>query len=336
VNGHADLELIAAFREGLLDQASGQRVGRHLAGCAMCALRAVAITEVTARLAGEPVPPLPGHVASRLDAALAAEIAATTAGLAATAAGTGPSAGAGNSPGTGSAGRETFVAVPGARRKHAAGSRPPAAAPGGRRPGRRRRAGPDRAAHGLVAVLTRPMAAVAAVCLLAGGGYLLLRSGTPQYAGTASPAPGTAHAPRAAAGSALTPSKQNLAGAAPGANRAPSRASAVLMVQSGTRYLPASLSAQAAATLARYQGAIPTAGQAGIGAAQPFGSPDLLACLQQVAAGRVRLLVDTATYQGQPATVIIAPAAGGQRGHVWVVTPACGASPHEIVSSTAF
>ncbi len=75
MNDHADLDLIAAFREGLLDPATSERVGRHIDGCATCASRKAALDEVTSLLAQAPTPALPQQVAHRLDAALAAEIA---------------------------------------------------------------------------------------------------------------------------------------------------------------------------------------------------------------------------------------------------------------------
>src|SRR5260370_32239906 len=70
---HADLELIAAFHEGLLDRAAGDRLARHLSGCAVCTQRQAALDDVTARLAAAPPPPLPPGLAERLDAALAAQ-----------------------------------------------------------------------------------------------------------------------------------------------------------------------------------------------------------------------------------------------------------------------
>ena len=82
MNDHADLELIAAFREGLLDQAAGEWVGRHLSGCTSCAQHQSALDEVTVRLAEAPELPLPPVLARRLDAVLAAEVAAAGAAAA--------------------------------------------------------------------------------------------------------------------------------------------------------------------------------------------------------------------------------------------------------------
>ena len=82
MNDHADLELIAAFREGLLDRAASEWVGRHLSGCASCAQHRSALDEVTVRLAEAPELPLPPVLARRLDAVLAAEVAAAGAAAA--------------------------------------------------------------------------------------------------------------------------------------------------------------------------------------------------------------------------------------------------------------
>jgi hypothetical protein len=138
MNDHADLELIAAFREGLLDSGPSERVAGHLAVCPACAARGRAVAQVTARLAGAAAPPMPPDLVRRLDAVLAAEIAAADA-----AAGTAAAEGNGQ-PVTG-----VVRTLPVTRAA---------------RPRRR-----------LAAVL-RPLAAAAAVCLLAGGGYLLLHS----------------------------------------------------------------------------------------------------------------------------------------------------------------
>jgi len=76
MNDHADLDLIAAFREGLLDAERGERVGRHLDDCVACADRQAALEEVSSLLAQAPTPAVPQQVTRRLDTALAAEIAA--------------------------------------------------------------------------------------------------------------------------------------------------------------------------------------------------------------------------------------------------------------------
>jgi hypothetical protein len=46
-------------------------------------------------------------------------------------------------------------------------------------------------------------------------------------------------------------------------------------------------------------------------------------------------VVDTATYQGRQATVIIAPGAGGAGGKVWVVGPQCSASNPDIITQSS-
>lgn len=327
---HADLELIATFHEGLLDPAATGRVGRHLAECAACAQRAATLTEVTTLLSGSAVPPVPAHVAQRLDAVLAAEIAAARAAAGAAAlAGTSAAVSA-----TQTAAESTFAGQP----RTAAGDEGTGergTPPTYRRRGRTRgRAGHERAARGWMTTLARPLAAAAAVCLLAGGGYLLLRTSTSTPTATSAGASAPRKQPPPA-GSALTPRQPQAAREAPGgtgASGAEGPAAAVLVVYSRTDYQAARLRTQAAAVLRVYQAAIPAAGQAGIGTAQPFGSPALSACLREVAAGRPRLLVDMATYQGHPATVIIAPGTGGRSGHVWVVSPGCSAPAHHVVA----
>jgi hypothetical protein len=71
---HPSVEAIAEHLEGTLDQAEDQRVREHLRGCAECTDRAEALTALPGllRTAGE-VPPMPEHLARRVDDAIAEE-----------------------------------------------------------------------------------------------------------------------------------------------------------------------------------------------------------------------------------------------------------------------
>ena len=94
--------------------------------------------------------------------------------------------------------------------------------------------------------------------------------------------------------------------------------------------------AQAAAVASQYGAAIASAGKAGDTTVQPFGNNSVLAgCLQRVAGSQRGLIIDMATYDGHPAMVIIAPAAGGA-GRVWVVSPECSASDPQKIASASF
>lgn len=315
---HIDLDLIAAFREGLLDPPAAERIRRHLDGCATCAQGEEALNEVTTHLAGAPTPQVPPTVASRLDAALAGEIAAArkarhpaagSAPASPPASGL-PAAAADQAPATRPHLRR-FGAVRGPGRGDVSGwgtGRP------GTRGTRSRR----------TAALLRPLAVVAAVCLLAVGGYVLLRSYGP---GTSSSAARPAQKP-AASGPAFSQR---------GPNAGPQNSgigAAVLTVRSGTSYQPGTLREDATTVLQRYESGLPSAGHVGSSPMRAFGMSQMSGCLQRVSSGRRPLIADSATYAGRPATVIIAPASSTARGHVWVVGPACSATASDIIAQS--
>ncbi len=70
---HADTDLLAEFRAGLIAGRRGRRIGAHVAGCDRCAALGDRLAGVSALLAGVPPPVMPPSVARRLDAVLAAE-----------------------------------------------------------------------------------------------------------------------------------------------------------------------------------------------------------------------------------------------------------------------
>lgn len=87
MKGHLDADTVAAFREELLPGRKAAQVAAHLAACPQCAEIDAQLTAVTSILAHAPTPPMPASLAARLDAALAAEVAAraaSTAGMSTT------------------------------------------------------------------------------------------------------------------------------------------------------------------------------------------------------------------------------------------------------------
>jgi len=309
VTEHADLELIAAFHEGLLDDPAAERLGRHLAQCGICAERDAAIAQVTTRLATAPVPAMPAELARRLDAALDAEIAATRTG--AQTAATTPAARAGG-PGTGRdrpprAGHGSTR--PATRGVHERASRPGSRS-ASRRPGRSR---------GWMATALRPLAAAAAVVLIGGGGYLLIHSSQSSSSSPSVSTGSTSHNRNAQSG--MGPAISNGAG------------SSGVTVDSPATYESGNLRAQAEAALGKYRYKLAPLHKAGNITAQPFGTTRLSGCVKHFAPGHQRLLVfDQASYNGRRAIVIIAPAASGQHGQVWVVSPDCSASTGSLIA----
>jgi hypothetical protein len=276
MNEHADLDLIAAFREGLLDRAGGDRVGRHLSDCAACAQRQAALDEVTARLAQAPAPPMPPALARRLDAALAAEVAAAKAAaeIPAVAAN---AAGEQRQQRTGHGHRADHSRAGRDRAGHKRAGRAPAGRqPTGRGPAGRERADRERSVRGLIATTLRPLAVAASVCLLVGGGYLLVHSFTQN---SANPPVTAAGSPSAKSGSALSPRRPMIA------PQNPTAGAAVVYVHSGTRYEPGQLRAQATA-VARVHADEVVPGKAGDTTVKPSGqNSSLSGCVQRVTGG---------------------------------------------------
>ena len=79
-DGHVDLEILAELAEGLLDDRAlsardrerAATVRAHLATCQLCQQRAADLAEVQQLLAAVPSVTMPGDVAARIDAAIAA------------------------------------------------------------------------------------------------------------------------------------------------------------------------------------------------------------------------------------------------------------------------
>ncbi len=77
---HLDLDTLADLAEGLLDEDQAASAGEHLASCSSCRERSAELADVSRILAEAPMPPLPPELAQRLDAAIAAEVAANPPG----------------------------------------------------------------------------------------------------------------------------------------------------------------------------------------------------------------------------------------------------------------
>ena len=336
MRGHPDDETIAAFREDLLPARRAARIAAHLAECPRCVEVDAQLAAVTAALARTPAPPMPASLTARLDAALAAEVAARSAASASPAhadsaegaALAGPAA-AGPADRTAAADRTASPAThahpgPGTGPEHTGPGHvgPGHAGPGHTGPGRGgpgRRAGRPRAGSRLS---LRIASVTAAVVVLAGGGYAIARvvSGGQELSTSSSGAAASGSAASRPSGSALAPE------AAP---RAPTEG--LPLVASGTTYRAGQLSAQVAAVLKRHpaHGHVNAAPPAAAGAAA---FPHLAECVSHVAAGQRPRLVDVARYGGQPAAVIVVPVPGTATVRVSVVGPGCSAQGGDVIS----
>lgn len=258
------------------------------------------LSEVAAYLASVPVPVMPDAVETRIDAALAAEAAGSHALEPAPA-------------------RVLVHSVRGhSVRRHKV---------------RRDRVGSDsgdgRSRRDLL--LRRPVVAAGSlvVCLLlAGLGFTLARGSSPGPSPAAAPAAGTSSsfaARSSAAGSSAAGSSAAAAEPAPEASsHRPQYAgseSSFLVTASGTKYQRATLAGQA-----RARSASSASAGAAVGA-EP--SAALRGCVLHLTGGALPRLVDQATYQGEPAYVVVSST------RVWVVGLGCTAAKTELIVSVA-
>jgi len=315
VRGHVDSETLAAFREELLPRRKAGRVAAHLAHCAQCAGLDAQLADLPGLLAGTPAPPMPDALTARIEAAIAAEAAArstlTPAGAAAAeAAGT-----AAEAPGGADAG--------------AAPTQP-------RKPTGRRRA--RRARPALAPRLALPVAVAAAIVVIGGGGYgvaRLLSGGGAGQASTASgasaAAPAVGRAPASHGGMGAPEHAAASAGSSGSKARStlenPPAPSAVL--SSGTNYRTGQLQTQVEATIARARRKPPVPAPSH----SVNGTPVPASCLKRVAGNQRPVLVDTARYNGSPATIIVLPTASAKTLQVVVVGPRCSATQADLITS---
>jgi hypothetical protein len=174
-------------------------------------------------------------------------------------------------------------------------------------------------------VALRVLAPAAAVVMLAAGGYGLSRIGGSPASSASS---GTAAAPAASAARAGAAVPTSAAASRHGMVPAVEAPLAYHVVTSSTDYQRATLEQQLARELQRKARRL-------AGPQQPA-SASVKGCVSLVTEGinpGTLVLVETARFQGQPANVIVA--VSGHRDEAWVTTPACSASSHYVLDTTA-
>jgi hypothetical protein len=301
---HPDSGVLAEFRAGLIDGRRGARISAHLVSCEDCSDLCDKLAEVSVLLAAAPVPVMPDRVALRLDRVLAAEAAQRD---------NSERAGGHSSPGRVAGSLATGSRATGT----GAGSRAAGTGAGCRAAGSRAAGtgagGPGR--HWIFRpVALRVLAPAAAAVLLAAGGYGLAQIGA------SSPTASTAASAPSAAPSVVH-------GAA-SASRAEARPqieapAAFQVVISRTDYRRATLRQQLEQQLRLHPR----------GAAAP---PLVKACVQEVISGispGTLQLVESAYFQGQPATVIVA--VSGHQQVAWVAGGGCSATEKDLLAMTA-
>ncbi len=117
------------------------------------------------------------------------------------------------------------------------------------------------------------------------------------------------------------PSRPDARGARPRPQAA--KSAPYTAIHSGRRYTSAGLESQVAAALSTS----PSAAQHVLSAA-----PGLDGCVERVSGGKPPLLVDSATYDGRPATIIALPGVDTHQADVWVVGPRCSATDTDIIA----
>jgi hypothetical protein len=294
---HPDPDVLAEFRAGLGTGRRRARIASHLASCERCTGLSDQLGEIPALLAAGPAPAMPDAVAQRLESVLAAEVAQRDSS-------------------------ERTVGDPAPHQAHDRAHDP------AHQGARHRARSPRPHRHwDFRLVALRVLAPAAGVLVLAAGGYGLSRIGggsTSSVAAGSAASSAASAASRAQAGAAAVPSST----ATSRPQVAPLEPVARFGVVTSTiDYRRATLPQQLKGELQRY--------------ARPVGSVQELApgpvkeCVLRVTAGisPVSLvLVEKASYQGQPANVIVA--ARGDHDAAWVTTPACSAGSDYVLDTT--
>lgn len=297
---HVSTENLARFRGGDLSTARSTRVAAHLRSCARCRETSDALARVPSLLASVEVPPMPAHLAARIETALAAESAHRTASA---------------PEGTpGRAQRPERAAEPArARRRH-------------RRP------------VILSAPALRVLAVAGAAVVLVGGVVELLNHSTGSSAGVngASSAGSSAH--QSAGSPMLTTPKRGTAANGGSFGRlqysnGTRHPAFVTPLSTGTNYSSARLARQVNGLLAANGSGNLTANPAVTPAHPGMTRPQHLSgCVSRIADGRKVLLVDVARFDRKPATIIVTARQGSVAAQVWVVGSGCSASVSDIVA----
>jgi hypothetical protein len=316
---HVSAETLAQFRQGDLSPRHRTRIGAHLSRCAHCRNLNKDLAGISELLASAHPPPMPDHLTSRIEAALAREAA----GRVTVPAGSKPTAGA---AGGGAAGPSGPVGGPGRRHGRA---------PGGSRRGWRPLLPRTRPRLALSAM------AAAAVLVVAGVGvYEMVQPGSSQPSGSS--AASAAGSPASGVHSFAAPAQGTVLQYQRGGQIA-----RITPISSRTDFTTSKLSAQVATQVSRYAAGTQAAPMAGSGTRSPAEGPAqsqrfgnlavsaLQGCVNRIAAGELVVLVEVARFQGALATIIVTEVSQAAPRQVWVVGPGCSASRSDLLYRSA-
>jgi hypothetical protein len=292
---HLDSDVLAEFRAGLITGRRGARITAHLAGCDRCRALDDQLAGVSALLASVPAPAMPDSVAQRLDTVLAAEVAA---------------------------------------RAEAAGRDDP------ERPGsdrsRARKAHGHRAAHRGFRPLALRVLAPVAVVVLAAGGYGLSRLASPGGQMTASSSAGSAAALGRPSSTAASANRAASGAEAPVASAVPSPLKGAAGLP---RYTAANFPFVASGTNFSSNQAIrkqQVENDLRVPLASRLSQAPSLAvrgCVRNLAGDHPVLLVESAFFEGRPATLIVAQTGQGET--AWIAGPGCSATSRDVLATTS-
>jgi hypothetical protein len=321
---HVSAEKLAEFRPGELSLRRSARIRAHLAKCARCSALSEDLAGVSALLASVPPPPIPDHLAARIQTALATEATRRVTQPA------GHEAGPAPVPGN----HETGPALRSADHQARRAPRPARHLSGRPRPRR--------------TVVLGGLAAAAAVVVIGGGTYAIVQSGSGSMSSSA-PSGTAASAPAAGLPAHAAPLRpgQALFGPALRYTRAGHQAS-VTPITTGTNYSAQKLNSEVATEVGKYGTGFATAGpnamspdqsqsSAAARGQRSFGNIPVSAlqgCVNRIAAGELVLLVDVARYRNAPATVIVTELAEAGPEQIWVVGTGCSASRSDVLEHT--
>jgi hypothetical protein len=312
---HVSAETMAGFRQGDLSPRRRSRISSHLAGCDRCRRLDEDLAGVRTLLAGAQSPPIPEHLAARIQTALATEAASRVVRPAESENGIGTAA-PGTARGLPAGGQRWLPRLPGLPRSR---------------------------------VALGSLAAAAAVLVVIGGMYEMFAS-----RGTGSGASGTAAAPahrpasQSAGNGIALPAAGGRSVSGPALRYQHSgHQDSVTPVTTDTDFTPGRLGTQVAAAVARYGAGVassPLSGARSPAATAPaaqaprattFGAIPvslLQGCVNRIDAGELVLLVDVARYRGAPATVIVTSMTVIGPEQVWVVGTGCSGSRSDVLT----
>ncbi|MGH3407676.1 MAG: hypothetical protein ACRDRJ_35025, partial [Streptosporangiaceae bacterium] len=180
----------------------------------------------------------------------------------------------------------------------------------------------------------------AAVVLVGGGVELLSHAAGPSTSSGASS--GSAEAPAAAAprhksaGSTVLGGHSATNGLQNGVEyQRDGHTAFITPVRTGTDYRPARLTQQVGGVLGKNRPQFSTMSPGSAPTASATVPKALSGCVSLIAAGRPVLLVDIATFDRKPATIIVTARKGPAAAEVWVVGAGCSSSTRDVLTHRA-